>query len=162
MLVLDKLKLILPQKPGGGLMDSLKKGKYIIIAIIALIAINDIFGLSFLARIYVNLGDMKAALTMGLQELAKVLIHFLLLYSIYKGNYWAKIIMASLLAFLGISYLLGVLYGLSAVEMWYTAGLGLLYIGIALLLFFSKSVKEFSLYQRDKAKGSNIRSEEVE
>lgn len=140
-------------------MDRIQKGKYIIIGTIALIAINDIIGLSFLARIYTNLGDMKTALTMGLQELAKVIIHFLLLYAIYKGQYWPKIIMASLLSFLGISYLLGVLYGLSAVEMWYTAGLGVLYIGIALILFFSKSVKEFSLYQRDKAKGSNIRSE---
>lgn len=143
-------------------MDRIQKGKYIIIGIIAVIAINDIFGLSFLARIYINLGDIKAALTMGLQESAKVLIHFLLLYAIYKGHYWPKIIMASLLSFLGISYLLGVLYGLSAVEMWYTAGLGLLYIGIALLLFFSKSVKEVSVYQRDKIKGSNIRSEEAE
>lgn len=143
-------------------MGRVEKGKYIIIGIIAVIAINDIFGLSFLARIYMNLGDMKAALTMGLQELAKVIIHFLLLYSIYKGHYWPKIIMASLLSFLGISYLLGVLYGLSAVETWYTVGLGLLYIGMALILFFSKSVKEFSLYQRDKAKMSSIRGEEVD
>ena len=49
-------------------MDRIQKGKYIIIGIIALIAINDIIGLSFLARIYTNLGDMKTALTMGFKN----------------------------------------------------------------------------------------------
>lgn len=133
-------------------MDAIKKGKYSLIAIIVLVILIDIYNFSHMIGAYINSGYANTIKVMGI-EAVKLFIHVMLLYSIYKGHQWARLTMIGLLLFLGISYFTGLLYGLAFEQTLYVIFLGVIYVFMAFILFFSKSVKEFMFYQRN---GGNV------
>ena len=133
-------------------MDLLKKGKYTVIAIIVLVILTDVYNFSHMIGVCINSGYANTIKVMGL-EAVKLFIHIMLLYSMYKGQQWARLTMIGLLLFLGMSYFMGLLYGLASGQTLYVVFLCGIYIFMAFVLFFSKPVKEFMLYQRN---GGNV------
>ena len=135
-------------------MDLLKKGKRIVIAIIVVLILIDILSSSGLASIYIRLGDTHTAIIKIFHGLISLFLESLILYFLYKGHQWAKILITVVLLIRGVSSFSSFLYVITTLEAIYVTLLGLIYIGIISILFLSKSVNGFLLHQGNKANTS--------
>ncbi len=86
-----------------------------------------------------------------LQQLTRFGLTALLCVLLYQGRGWARWVLGILL---GLGSILGLLSGLALLSQSFAAillvGMGLLYLGCVIVLFFSARVQAFLAYQHDQ------------
>lgn len=121
-------------------MEEIQKGKKIVIVIIAVILLADIVTTVTLASMYLSVGNTLRAMSDGIQGIIRLAFTGVLLFFLYKGKKWAKIMM--LILFLVASVIAFLSFDL------FTIVLGIIYMGCCMTLIFSSSVKAFLAQQR--------------
>lgn len=126
-------------------MDSVKKGKRLLIGIFALILLIRVVDLAVRLSLYERVRDMT--LVQNIFTFAPTLIIF---FFIYRGNKWARTLFGILLLLDGgvmINSLLSDYLGFNYFNIRHFV-LVVMYIIIAHTLLVSKSIKDFMSYQK--------------
>ncbi|QOX62237.1 hypothetical protein FRZ06_02135 [Anoxybacterium hadale] len=126
-------------------MDLVKNGKSITITIIAVVILLDI--ISSLSVFLMYSGGNENVLTI----MIRLILECLLLYFLYIGHRWAKVLTAILLLIGGVlSVLTGITLIGSPLDFLMTLAFGLVFIISGIILIKSKSVNTFFSYQRER------------
>lgn len=125
-------------------MDSVKKGRKLLIFIITTILLIDIITIAVTTSIIAVNGGMDYASFKLLQGIFRFLLTCLLLFFLYRGHSWAKWIISILLMISGV---LSILSFFGVVNIFILL-LGIIYTMISLVLIKSRDVNTFMKYQR--------------
>jgi peptidoglycan/LPS O-acetylase OafA/YrhL len=138
-------------------MDSIKKGKRIIVSIIVAVLLIDFIIIAFVSTLYAMNGKYDYAAFKTVQGGFRFLLEMLILYFLYRGHKWAKWTLTILLLLGG---LLSVFSLMSSFNV-FSLVLGVIYISISSILIASESVNNFFKYQRDGKKVQFTDSEQI-
>jgi len=136
-------------------MESVLKGKKIVIGIIITILLLDIIVIAITSSLYAYYGEIDEVLNELVTGSIRLILESFLLFFLYKGHQWAK----SLLVFL---LLLGVIFSLFSLLLSFNIWMifmAVLYIIISVNLLVPKSVKDFFRYQRSNLE--SVRNEKT-
>lgn len=125
-------------------MESVMKGKKIIIAIITVMLLIDIITIITTSTIFASSRGMEYATYKLTQGIFRFLLTCLLLFFLYKGHGWARWVIAILLIIAGVFSLLS-LVGFFNIVMLI---MGIVFSVMSVILFVSADVKSFMKYQR--------------
>jgi len=125
-------------------METIIKGKRLVIGIIALVLLIDIITIVVTASVYVSAGDMGLALSKSVTGVIRFALEGVILFFLYKGHAWAKWLIAVLLFIGGLLSIVSMLAGIDIVLL---VG-GVIHLVSGATLIFSFSVKSFLNSQR--------------
>lgn len=133
-------------------MGSVKRGKQIVVAIIAISIILEILSsIGTLGLLFVS-GNMSMVMTKLLSSAVRLGLSCALYYCLYKGQTWAKWVISILMIVAGVMTL-SILLSVFSIMLLI---LGLLYTSMGLILCISRSVKQFLDSQSNNGIGESV------
>jgi len=132
-------------------MESVLKGRKIVIGIIITILLIDFITIAVTSSLSVSYGNIEEATYNLMQGIFRFILECLLLFFLYKGHKWAKWTILILFFLGGLFSLISLLQIFNIFLLF----LGLIYISIGITLLKSSSVKDFLRYQKDKSDFGN-------
>lgn len=129
-------------------MPSVKKGKKIVVWIIALLLVIDIIITIVTSSLYAINHMMEYAISNLLQGVVRFILTGILLFFLFKGHKWAKWTITILLLLCGLWVMISLLATFSFILLI----MGIFCLGIGITLIASNSVNQFFKNQRGEIK----------
>lgn len=127
-------------------MDSVKKGKTILIIFIVLTLISDLMISGALTLTYALNGSYGIGAQRLIEGFVRLALTIVILYFLYKGHEWAKWIVAILMIIGGLASASMIVTSYTIIYIF----LSILFLGFGIVLFASRDVKNFLRYQKEK------------
>ena len=125
-------------------MSSIEKGKKIIVGVVALLLLIDFITTAAASSLYATNGMMEQASYKLLQGMFRFILTGVILFFLYKGHKWAKLLITILLLAGGLAVLLSLSNSFNLI----TLAMGAIYFFISFVLLTSNSVNKFMKFQR--------------
>lgn len=125
-------------------MESLKKGKRLVVSIIIFVLVLDIIVIAISSSFYAVSGMLGQATYKIAQGLFRLFLEGIILFFLYAGHRWAKWLLSILFFLGGLFSLFSALATFSFLLLF----MGVAYITIGIILLSSKPVKDFLEYQK--------------
>lgn len=126
-------------------MDLVNKGRKIVMLSIVLLLFMDIIFTSISTILLVPKTNLNTISYVLVQSLVRLAVEASLSYFFYKGYKWANWLLLTLLLAVGILCLIVTFSNFNLLLLLFS----IVFIGLAVLLFFSRTVKTFLDYQRN-------------
>jgi uncharacterized membrane protein YfhO len=125
-------------------MASVEKGKKIIVGVVVSLLLIDFITTAATSSLYATNGMMEQASYKLLQGMFRFILTGVILFFLYKGHKWAKLLITILLLAGGLAVLLSLSNSFNLI----TLAMGAIYFFISFILLTSNSVNKFMKAQR--------------